>query len=115
MVGNSGIQQTLSIKACTSNGCLGIDRDVELTESAGIGAATCENLASKGASLLMNYTSESSTEKCQKLAEQLQADHDVNCLPVQADMGTENGPSHIVNMALNHFAHPKSRKLQIDM
>lgn len=30
-------------------------------------------------------------------------------------MGSVNGPAHIVNTALNHFAHPKTRKLQVDV
>ncbi|KAK5138390.1 hypothetical protein LTR08_003451 [Meristemomyces frigidus] len=83
--------------------------------SRGIGAATCENLASKGCSLVINYTSDSSAEKTQKLAEQLQTKYGIRCLPVQADMGSENGPAHIVNTALNHFAHPKTRKFQVDV
>jgi NAD(P)-dependent dehydrogenase (short-subunit alcohol dehydrogenase family) len=81
----------------------------------GIGAATCENLASKGCSLIINYTSDSSADKTEKLANQLSTNYGVKCLPVQADMGAENGPAHIVNMALNHFAHPKTRKLQVDI
>jgi len=81
----------------------------------GIGAAVCENLASKGCSLIINYTSDSSASKTEALAKQLQELYGVNSLPVQADMGTENGPAHIVQQALNHFAHPKTRKLQIDI
>ena len=83
--------------------------------SRGIGAATCENLARKGCNLIMNYTSDSSSEKTEKLAQELQKKFGIQCLSVQADMGTENGPAHIVNIALNHFAHPKTRKLQIDI
>jgi NAD(P)-dependent dehydrogenase (short-subunit alcohol dehydrogenase family) len=83
--------------------------------SRGIGAATCENLASKGASLVINYTSESSAEKTQQLAQRLQDTYGVKCLPVQADMGSENGPAHIVEMTKNNFSHPKSGKLQIDI
>jgi len=81
----------------------------------GIGSAVCQNLAEKGCSLLINYTSDSSTERTEQLAEQLQTNYGVRCLPVQADIGTENGPAHILHMALNHFAHPKTRKLQIDI
>lgn len=83
--------------------------------SRGIGAATCENLASKGASLVINYTSESSADKTQQLAQKLQDTYGVKCLPVQADMGSENGPAHLVEMTKNHFSHPKSGKLQIDI
>ena len=81
----------------------------------GIGAAICENLASKGCSLVMNYTSDSSAEKTEKLAKQLETNNSVRCLPVQADLGSENGPAHIITTALNHLAHPKTRKLQIDI
>lgn len=83
--------------------------------SRGIGAATCENLARKGASLVINYTSESSADKTQQLAQKLQDTYGVKCLPVQADMGSENGPAHLVEMTKNHFSHPKSGKLQIDI
>lgn len=81
----------------------------------GIGAATCENLASKGCSLIMNYTSDSSESITKELAERLEKEHGIKALPVQADMGSENGPAHLVATALNHFAHPKTRKLQIDI
>ena len=83
--------------------------------SRGIGAATCENLASKGASLVINYTSESSADKSQQLAQKLQNTYGVKCLAVQADMGSENGPAHLVEMTKNNFSHPKSGKLQIDI
>lgn len=63
----------------------------------------------------MNYTSDASAEKTEALAKQLQDEFGVQCLPVQADMGTENGPAHIVNIAINHLAHPKTKKLQIDI
>ncbi|KAK3714152.1 hypothetical protein LTR37_007954 [Vermiconidia calcicola] len=63
----------------------------------------------------MNYTSDSSADKTEKLAKQLETNHGVRCVPLQADMGSENGPAHIVATALNHFVHPKTRKLQIDI
>ena len=63
----------------------------------------------------MNYTSESSADRTTKSASELEANYGVKCVPVQADLGSENGPAHIVNTALNHFAHPKTRKLQIDI
>jgi NAD(P)-dependent dehydrogenase (short-subunit alcohol dehydrogenase family) len=63
----------------------------------------------------MNYTSDSSESITTQLAERLQKEHGIKALPVQADMGTENGPAHLIATALNHFAHPKTRKLQIDI
>jgi NAD(P)-dependent dehydrogenase (short-subunit alcohol dehydrogenase family) len=83
--------------------------------SRGIGAATCANLAAKGANLVINYTSDSSAEKTQQLAERLQQTYNIKCLPVQADLGSENGPAHIIEMTKNNFSHPKSGKFQIDI
>ncbi|KAF7188854.1 L-xylulose reductase [Pseudocercospora fuligena] len=83
--------------------------------SRGIGAAICENLAAKGCHLIMNYTSDSSEEKTSKLAQELQQQHGIQTLPVQADMGSEKGPQHIIDIAKNHFAHPKTKKFQLDV
>ena len=63
----------------------------------------------------MNYTSDSSKDRTEKLAKQLETNHAVRCVPVQADLGSENGPAHIVNTTKNYFAHPKTKKLQIDI
>nr|POE82342.1 l-xylulose reductase [Quercus suber] len=81
----------------------------------GIGAAISENLAQKGCSLLLNYTSDSSAEITSQLAIRLQTNYGVQCHIVQADMGSENGPAHIIETAVNHFSHPKTRNLQIDI
>lgn len=83
--------------------------------SRGIGAAICENLASKGSHLIMNYTSDSSSEKTSQLAQELQQKYGIVTLPIQADMGSEKGPQHIIDIALNHFAHPKTKKFQLDI
>jgi NAD(P)-dependent dehydrogenase (short-subunit alcohol dehydrogenase family) len=83
--------------------------------STGIGAAICENLAAKGCNLVMNYTSASSEEKTKALASQLEESTDIKTLIVQADLGSENGPSYVVETTKNHFAHPKSGKFQIDI
>ena len=81
----------------------------------GIGAATCEYFAARGASLIMNYTSASSAERTEKLSKQLETNHGIRTTVVQADLGSENGPAHIVEIAKNHFAHPKTGKFQIDI
>jgi NAD(P)-dependent dehydrogenase (short-subunit alcohol dehydrogenase family) len=83
--------------------------------SRGIGAATCANLAAKGANLVINYTSDSSAEKTQQLADKLQQTYNIKCLPVQADLGSENGPAHIIELAKNNFSHPRNGKFQIDI
>lgn len=83
--------------------------------SRGIGAAICTNLASKGCNLVMNHTSDNSKSKTDELAQTLQSTHGIQCLPVQADMGTENGPAYIIDVAKNHFTHPKTKKFQLDV
>ncbi|KAH0544702.1 hypothetical protein FGG08_001207 [Glutinoglossum americanum] len=81
----------------------------------GIGAAIARNLASKGASLVMNYSSESSNSSINQLATELQQSHGIQCLIVQADLSSPAAPSHIVNVAKNHFSHPKTNKFRIDI
>jgi NAD(P)-dependent dehydrogenase (short-subunit alcohol dehydrogenase family) len=90
--------------------------------SRGIGAAVCANLASKGCHLVMNYTSDSSTQKTQDLARELEKQHGIKCFPVQADMSTETGPAHIIQQARQHFSVPppdgsseKAPAFQIDI
>lgn len=83
--------------------------------SEGIGSGICRNLASKGCHLVMNYTSESSQSKTETLSQELQQTYGVQTFIVQADMGSTNGPAHVVNSAKNHFSHPKSGKFQLDI
>ena len=81
----------------------------------GIGAAIVRNLASKGASCIVGFTSDKSAETTTKLASELHESYGITALGVQADMGNPNGPAHIINTAKNHFSHPRSGKFQIDI
>ncbi|TVY38415.1 L-xylulose reductase [Lachnellula subtilissima] len=83
--------------------------------SRGIGLAIAHNLASKGASIVLNYTSDSSSAASAQLSETLTQEHGVQCFVIQADMGTPNGPAHIITSAKNHFSHPKTGRFQIDI
>ncbi|KAL9131054.1 MAG: hypothetical protein Q9217_000940 [Psora testacea] len=83
--------------------------------SRGIGAAIARNLASKGASCVLGYTSDTSADTTSKLASELQDDYGITALAVQADLGNPNGPTLIINTAKNHFSHPRSGKFQIDI
>ena len=83
--------------------------------SRGIGKACARSLAARGASLILGYTSDSSAETISQLSAELESNHGVNVLTVQADMGNSNGPAHMVTTAKNHFAHPRSGKFQIDI
>lgn len=75
--------------------------------SKGIGAAIAQNLASKGSSLVIGYTSDSSSEPSAQLAASLMSSHGVNAIAVQADMGHPQGPAHLISTAKTHFAHPR--------
>ncbi|CAG8952285.1 hypothetical protein HYFRA_00001027 [Hymenoscyphus fraxineus] len=71
--------------------------------SRGIGEAISHNLASKGASLILNYTSPSSADLCNELSKTLSSTYNVKCLVIQADMGTPTGPTQIIEKAKSHF------------
>ena len=79
----------------------------------GIGAAIAANLASKGCSLILNYTSDSSAQRTADLAKELQTDHNVDAIAVQADMGSPEGPEKIIKTAKVIFS--EGRRLQIDI
>ncbi|MCJ1467428.1 hypothetical protein MMC07_006053 [Pseudocyphellaria aurata] len=83
--------------------------------SRGIGAAIARNLAAKGVSLILNYTSDSSKEIASDLASSLQSTHGIKAISVQADMGDPNGPEHLVTTAKNNFSHAKTGKFQLDI
>lgn len=87
----------------------------KLTNNTGIGAGISHNLASKGASLILNYTSDSSAAPTTAISKILTEEHGITCLVVQADIGAPTGPAHIINTAKNHFSHPKTGKFQIDI
>lgn len=82
----------------------------------GIGAAIAENLAAKGANLVLNYTSPKSESITADLAKHLEATHSIRTLPVQADLGDAHGPEHLVNTVKDNFSKLSSApKFQIDI
>ncbi|KAH8693378.1 hypothetical protein GQ44DRAFT_635272 [Phaeosphaeriaceae sp. PMI808] len=83
--------------------------------SRGIGVEIARNLANKGCNLVLNYTSDSSTQTAQDLASELSAEYRIKALAVQSNMGSENGPKCLVEVTKNNFAHPKSGKFQLDV
>jgi NAD(P)-dependent dehydrogenase (short-subunit alcohol dehydrogenase family) len=72
-------------------------------------------LASKGCSLVLNYTSDSSAQVTEDLATELQAEYGIKAVSVQANMGSEAGPKHVVETAKNNMQHPKTGKFQLDI
>lgn len=99
-----------------SRGMITVTWVATLTDFPGIGAAISRNLAAKGCSLLLVYTSDSSTEPTKALCAELSSEHGVMCVPVQADLAdpTRSAP-HILSTAKNHFSHPRTGTFQIDI
>ncbi|GAO14599.1 uncharacterized protein UV8b_05336 [Ustilaginoidea virens] len=64
--------------------------------SRGIGEAVTRRLASKGANVLVGYTSESSRAPTLQLCSDLSAAHSVRCLPVQADLGDPAAAASVI-------------------
>ncbi|KKZ63016.1 3-oxoacyl-[acyl-carrier protein] reductase [[Emmonsia] crescens] len=84
--------------------------------SRGIGAAIAQNLASKGCSLLLNYTSSSSTERTLQLCEELTKAHSIRCISVQADLSEPiSAVNKILTSAKNHFTNSSTNSLTIDI
>ena len=71
---------------------------------AGIGAAIAKNLAAKGCSIVLNYTSERSKSLTESLSKELEAEHEIQTAIVQADMGTVDGPAHVVSAAKSQLS-----------
>ncbi|KAL4809654.1 hypothetical protein BDV18DRAFT_167533 [Aspergillus unguis] len=72
--------------------------------SRGIGEAIAKNLASKGCSLLLNFTSESSRSRTEELCKTLSSTHSITCVSVQADLSKpQDAVSNILSAASTHF------------
>lgn len=86
-----------------------------LTGHLGIGEAIARNLAAKGCSLLLNFTSESSRAPTEELCASLAAVHSIHCVSVQADLNQpEKAVDVILAAAQTHFTSA-GKKLQIDI
>ncbi|GAB1196285.1 hypothetical protein APSETT444_005554 [Aspergillus pseudonomiae] len=82
--------------------------------SRGIGEAIARNLASKGCSLLLNYTSASSQSRTENLCTELASQHSIKCVCVQADLfHTEEATATILQAAKDNFTTGGS--LQVDI
>ncbi|EWG40294.1 hypothetical protein FVEG_02747 [Fusarium verticillioides 7600] len=85
--------------------------------SRGIGAAVAARLAAKGCNLLLVYTSNSSTEIARNLCNELSAQHSIQCLAVQADLGepSEASPKIIKAARCLHDLYNPNKPFQIDI
>lgn len=88
--------------------------------SRGIGAGIARALASRGASVLINYASENSEGIAQDLARSLAKEHAVQTSTIQADLldPVANVPKivqHAVEVFSDKHTNPETGKLQIDI
>ncbi|KAI4938554.1 hypothetical protein J4E85_000995 [Alternaria conjuncta] len=81
--------------------------------SRGLGAALARHLASKGANIVINYTSESSTDNATALAEELEANYSIKTLVAKVDVTTPDGPDQLIDAAKSAFSN--NNKFQIDI
>ncbi len=81
----------------------------------GIGEAIARNLASKGCSLLLNYTSESSRARTEELASSLSQTHGVRCTTVRADLTDAQKTSEIIIEACKAHVGNDQQPLRIDI
>jgi 3-oxoacyl-[acyl-carrier protein] reductase len=68
-------------------------------------------LASKGATLILNYTTPSSEVITKELASRLEKEHNISTFIVQADLGDPLGPGSLIKAASQHF----SEHFQLDI
>ncbi|PYH90638.1 3-oxoacyl-reductase [Aspergillus ellipticus CBS 707.79] len=84
--------------------------------SRGIGESIAHNLASKGCSLLLNYTSTSSGPRTTTLCTTLSTTHSITCVPIQADLSDPVPATEtILSAAKAHFTDPATNTLTIDI
>lgn len=109
--------RTASTNLASGSGQRALEGRVAIVTGAsrGIGVEIARMLASKGSNVVINYTSDSSSQAAQDLASELEAEHGIKAISVQASMGEENGPRHLVDVAKNNFQHPKTGKFQLDI
>lgn len=70
----------------------------------GIGAAITRHLAAKGAHVLGVYTSDSTTKSAESMKTELEKEHGVKIVPVQADLQSpEDAAERVINAAKQNF------------
>ncbi|KAF2623708.1 short chain dehydrogenase [Macroventuria anomochaeta] len=82
--------------------------------SRSLGAVLARHLAAKGANIIVNYTSDNSTEKAQEVVEELRSKYGVKAASAQADLATIDGLKKLVEIAKSRFPNPEG-KFQIDI
>ncbi|KAF1987136.1 NAD(P)-binding protein [Aulographum hederae CBS 113979] len=81
--------------------------------SRGIGAAISRTLASKSASIVINYVSDRSKDQAEGLANEFESGYQVKCLAVQADVSKPEGVKTLIEATKAAFSTESG--LRIDM
>ncbi|KAI4677139.1 uncharacterized protein J4E88_006946 [Alternaria novae-zelandiae] len=81
--------------------------------SRGLGAALARHLASKGANIVINYTSESSTENATALAKELEVNHSIKTLVARVDVTKPDGPDQLIDAAKSAFSNNDTFQVDI--
>jgi 3-oxoacyl-[acyl-carrier protein] reductase len=63
----------------------------------------------------LNYNSKSSASRTISLGHEIEAQHNVQCLPVRADIGSSTGPAILVETARQYFMSPEDSSFKIDI
>ncbi|OHW98900.1 short chain dehydrogenase [Colletotrichum incanum] len=81
-----------------------------------IGASIAQNLASKGANVVLVYLTDASDAPAAALAAELSKAHNVKAVPVRADFSTPDGCTQIVSTVKNDLPpNSKTGKPQVDI
>lgn len=82
----------------------------------GIGASIAQNLASKGANVVLIYLTETSDGPAATLAAELSKAHNIKAVPVRADFSTPEGCSKVVETVKTDLPpNAKTGKPQVDI
>ncbi|KAL1801561.1 hypothetical protein ACET3X_001903 [Alternaria dauci] len=81
--------------------------------SRGFGAALVRHLASKGANIVINYASESSSALAATLAQEIEQQHSVRALPARVDITTPNGPNQLIDAVKSAFGNDDGFQIDI--
>lgn len=89
-------------------------RKAHFAHLTGFGAVIAFGLAARGANVVINYTSDSSTSKAQSVADECQSKYAVKAVIAPADLSTIDVPQILIDITKSHFAD-ENGNFQIDI
>ncbi|KAB2110418.1 hypothetical protein AG0111_0g1643 [Alternaria gaisen] len=81
--------------------------------SRGFGSALARHLASKGANIVINYASESSSVLATTLSQEIEHQHSVRALPIRVDITTPGGPTQLIDAVKSAFSDGDGFRIDI--